>query len=1163
MATLRLTRLVMEGFKSFAGRVELPFPGSLIAIVGPNGAGKSNISDAIAWVLGEQSARLLRSQSMAEVIFAGSPNRPPLGAAEVAITISSSDGRWASTGGVLEVSRRVFRDGTSEYRLHGRKVRLKDVMDALFDAGLGTRAYAVIEQGRIGQVLSLRANERRALFEEAAGITRFRARRHEAELRLAETRANLVRIVDVSNEIRRSLEAVRKQARQTERYFELRDQLVATRSALLAGRRQAASRRLEERERAVAEATEQEAAEAARLAEAGARLEQARGVLDRCHEALAAARREEAEAQAAAVRCEAEEAAARREVEDALASVARAATEIASMEAQRRELEVRAETLTGALATTRSQLEAAQAASDAAQAAAAAAAAEATRVVAGAEEQRRHLLQALAVASEARAQVHRLEVEHEQSRFQLRRLQAEAARLRTHLGTLGTSEEEAARQSAEAEAALHAAEAAQEETRRRHAQLKAQRAEVARLRDAAAHARWQARHEREALERQLQTARTLPQALARVLRQEAVIGTVADFLDPPPELAPLFDRAFGELLSLPVLADEETLQHLFAALDRLEGRVEAVVADRSLPARPSPLLAAARVAERDLPWLSRALPRAATAESAAHAATLAAEDPDLVLVLPERGRRRGTRVTLAGGPSAGAGLLELRARHREALAAEQQTGVEEENLTAQLATLAERLETLEAELGQREEEGRRAAAAAAAARSLCEARHRERQRLERELEALGAEETRLTQELEALATRLHAAQEEAERLAQRVEEMERTAEELGQQAEAARGAAAAATAAAERAHSVVAVTRERLAAAERERAGCAREAAALAARLAAAVAEREAQQQRVEQARATVAARRADLALLLAAHRQASQRVAALTEEEAVTRARVEAESEKEEAQRRQHQAAQDALYAARLAVAEARAEVARIEQTAALVLPQGATPDATPPSEEELPAWEERERELAAQLAEVGPVNELALAERQALEERYAFLRTQRRDLERALESLAATIKELDDTCSARFLATLEEASRSFAEVFRTLFAGGDAYLELADPESPLESGIEVRVRPPGKHTQSVLLLSGGEKALAAIALLLALFRIRPAPFCVLDEVDAALDDSNVERLCRLLREMSAATQFILITHNRRTMAHADVLYGVTMAEPGVSRIVSVRLEE
>ena len=281
-----------------------------------------------------------------------------------------------------------------------------------------------------------------------------------------------------------------------------------------------------------------------------------------------------------------------------------------------------------------------------------------------------------------------------------------------------------------------------------------------------------------------------------------------------------------------------------------------------------------------------------------------------------------------------------------------------------------------------------------------------------------------------------------------------------------------------------------------------------------------------------------------------------------MVRAKVGAAEGEAESGRLAHLAARDAAHAARLALAEATGARERLEEAIAFTLAgQAELPEPPPP--EGVPELEVREQTLAAELEALGPVNELAVTERDELEQRHAFLKEQRRDLERSLESLNETVKELDATCAERFLATLSEVNVAFDDVFQRLFGGGEAKAELSDPDAPLESGIEIRVRPPGKHTQSVLLLSGGEKALAANALLLALFRIRPAPFCLLDEVDAPLDDANVERLAALLREMSEETQFLLITHNRRTMAHADVLYGVTMEEPGVSRIVSVRLEE
>jgi chromosome segregation protein len=317
MGTVRLASLTLEGFKSFATRVEMSFPGAIIAIVGPNGTGKSNISDAIAWVLGEQSARLLRSQNMADVIFAGAPSRPPLGAAQVTLALHSPDGRWPETGGTLAVARRVMRDGTSEYRLQGRRARLKDIVDELMDAGLGTRAYAIIEQGRIGQVLSLRATERRALFEEAAGITKFRARRHEAELKLAETNANLLRLADVAAEVKRSLDAARRQARRAEKHQELRRALAEVRAALFALRRAVLVARVEEKQQAVTAAALVEAEAAAALASGDAALAALRRELDAAQERLATARDQQATSEALSQRREAEEAATRREAVEA------------------------------------------------------------------------------------------------------------------------------------------------------------------------------------------------------------------------------------------------------------------------------------------------------------------------------------------------------------------------------------------------------------------------------------------------------------------------------------------------------------------------------------------------------------------------------------------------------------------------------------------------------------------------------------------------------------------------------------------------------------------------------------------------------------------------------------------------------------------------------
>lgn len=1162
MGAFRLASLQLEGFKSFAGRAELSFPAPMTAIVGPNGAGKSNICDAIAWVLGEQSARLLRSQNMAEVIFAGSPRRPPLGAAEVVLHLAADDGRWPDTDGRLQVSRRVFADGTSEYRVNGRRVRLKDVVDQLMDAGLGTRSYAIIEQGRIGQVLAARAVERRGLFEEAAGITKYRARRHEAELKLAETRANLTRLEDVAAEVKRSLDSTRRQARRAERALELRRQLRLVRTGLYALRRAMLDAEITIRREALLEAEARSAAAAAALARQEAALVSQRRTLEALQERLAAARAEEARCDGLAQRREAEEAAARREHADALARAEAAAVEAARLATQSTELGSRQEELTA-----RHQL--AEAASrDRAQEATAAAArageAEeaAAHAVRRAEEARRSVLAAAASATEARNRVHRLEVELEQAGFQLQRLLAEQERLGEHHGAAAAAVDTAVQAERESTAAQHEREERRRTLRHQHDCLAARVAELTAALDRTVHQRWQVRHEHEGVQRALATSRALPQALARALPESALQGTVAEHLDPNPEDARLLDQACGELLAAPVVAGEEHLVTLLRATPRSDGRIQVVVASREVTNEAPALLTRAVSDPSSVPWLAAALPRIAAAEDAAAAVSLAAADPDAVVVIDGGSLRRGNRVEIPGREDRLPGVLELRRRERELAGRESELADRERGLSAELGEARAAVETARGQVAALEEEVRTGAETVAADTSRREAAVREQTRLHRELEALAGELVRLEEEAATIRERLAAARTEAERLEERSRHSEGDLDEAGRAAERARQDAAQATTLSERSAGESALARERALSTQRELARHRAELEDVMAREAARRREEIEQRQRAEQAATTAAAARGDLEELLARRTAARREAEQLGAAESHQRRELAAAEESAATARSGHDTSREEAHAARLALTETRGGRDRLEEMIALTLGEN-EPLGEPPLAEQLPELEAEDRRLSAALEAIGPINELAVAERDELESRHRFLDEQRSDLERSLATLAATVKELDATCAERFLATLQEANSSFAEVFRILFGGGDAAVELSDPDSPLDSGIEVRVRPPGKHTQSVLLLSGGEKALAAVALLLALFRIRPAPFCVLDEVDAPLDDANVERFCALLRRMTAETQFLLITHNRRTMAHADIIYGVTMDEPGVSRTVSVRLEE
>jgi len=1163
MGSIRLLSLALEGFKSFASRAELSFPGDLIAIVGPNGSGKSNIADAIAWVLGEQSARLLRSQNMADVIFAGAPKRAPLGAAEVRLVLAAGDGRWPDTDGRLEISRRVFRDGTSEYRIGGRRARLKDVVDRLIDAGLGTRAYAIIEQGRIGQVLSARPTERRALFEEAAGITKYRVRRHEAELKLAETRANLLRVQDVATEVRRSLEAARRQARRAEKHLELRSHLAGIRAELFAGRRAALAATLTERHGTLNTCREQESEAAARLADADARAAELSAARDGVVEALQTARDEQSQCHASAERREAEETAARHEVDEAHARRDAAAAEAARLAAMADGLRRAEIDLVAAGAAASTTLASAEQAAAAATTRHEEAEAAAHTAAALAEDARRTLLAAASAATEGRNRVHRLELELEQNGYQRTRLAGEKERLAHHLGEVTASAREATEREAAAAHASHEMSERRGSLATRHDAIAARIVELAAERERVAHERWQARHEREGAERGLAATRALPQVLARALRADQVRGIVSDYLDPDPAAARLLDRACGDLLGLPVVAGAEAATALVERAPKGEGRVMAAVADPAVPPRSSPLLEGVPVADEDRGWLSRALPRADVAASLAEALTRAAADPDLVLLVPDGTVVRGGRIELPGKTAGVAGVMELKVRERDAARSERDAATREGALAEELEAAQHDVAAIAQDLQLVDAAARDGAEALAAAGSARQALQRDRARLEREADALAGEATRLEAELTSLTVQLEAGRTDAERLAVRASGLEAEVDALAREAGRGRDAAGLAHGEVERARGIVAVARERLQATSRELERHREQLADLASRQEHARAEADSQGHRAEAAASAGVQARADLEGLLARRVAAHHEVERLTTQREELKGSLADATALAERSRAAHLAARDASHGAELALAEAQGNWERLEETIALTLGADATlPDEALPAEQTA-ALERDEQRLVKDLEELGPVNELAVAQRNELEARHRFLQEQKRDLERSLESLLATATELDATCAERFLATLEEANRSFDAVFRELFGGGEARAELSDPEAPLESGIELRVKPPGKHTQSALLLSGGEKALAAIALLLALFRIRPAPFCLLDEIDAPLDDANVERLCRLLRDMSGETQFLVITHNRRTMAHADVIYGVTMAEPGVSRTVSVRLEE
>ncbi len=1147
------------------------------AIVGPNGSGKSNIVDAILWVLGEQSPSLLRLKNMGDLVFAGSVRRPPAGAAEVTLRLGSEDGLWNATDGRLDVTRRVYRKGPSDYRLNGRSSRLRDVQDELLAIGLGTRSYAIIEQGRVGQVLSARPVDRRVLLEEAAGISQYKARRHSAELKLEATKQNLLRLEDVIAEVDRSLRQLNRQARAAERHQKLESEL---NDRLLDLYRIQGRSLQDEREsvaRTLAQAENEAAATAAALASTESEVAQQRETVDQIRTERDAAREEVAALQSS---CERRETFLSRSADlldslrgnlERLRNESRAVGEstsalddrMASAKEQRDELQAM-------LAAARQQLEKASAAHHQR-------VAEGQQAEGTASERRQQLLRCISSLTESRNRLGDLERELDRLAYSRTSLNHERERV---AGRYRESREQ--HEEARATAAVAAKRHEELEAQRRH--LEEERSgkdsEIAdadhrleRLGDEL----WNLRHTRDGAERELARTQAAVDQVSAVLADEDVFGQVSDYVHPDAELAPVLDRVWRELLDLPVIsvaASQSALAEVFA---RSDGRMRMAVRDPERSPEPptsSPsaltnavaLLDEAGIAPAERGWIEHVLPPAYRCQnSTADVRAVAVSMPHARFLDTSGLVHRGGTIELPAAGAADRGVLALRAQRDAVLveiAAVEARIAESRSLREALAAQRQQLSLQVNELGPQLLEAQQAQARTATVEQSLSSEVR---RLQRELEALDGEIDRTRQQHEEASERQRRLTAEVTSLEDRGQELEAAMEAANEAVERHRAGLTAAARELDQSkgHERLAAERARTASAELER--LQHEQSELQRRQQALGEESTSTTQRLEATEDEVVHTRTKLAEeqgMLASARERERQLRERSEEAGATLSRLESEVVQ---RRREHEARRETVH--ELQMQRTRVNSSWDALSSQVVHELGSTLEGILGSP---PAGEVSEKELGEQIAairdrldKIGPVNLLAVREVEELTERSTFLHTQRKDLVDSVRSLEGTIGEIDTTCTERFVETFSQVNQVFLETFAYLFGGGSAKLILVDEDNPLESGIDIIAQPPGKKNQSVQLLSGGEKALAALSLLISLFRIKPSPFCILDEVDAPLDDANVERLADIVRAMTAHTQFVMITHNRRTMARADVLYGVTMEEPGVSKVVSVRMEE
>jgi chromosome segregation protein len=1185
-----LKRLEIFGFKSFADKTELDFGPGITAVVGPNGSGKSNVSDAIRWVLGEQSAKALRGGNMADVIFAGSDGKKAMGFAQVSLVLDNSDGKLGIGFTEVMVTRRVDRSGEGEYFINQVPCRLKDVQDLFLDTGVGKDNYSIIGQGKIDEILSTKPEDRRALFEEAAGISRYKARKREAQRRLEETEQNLLRITDIIGELGNQMDSLADQARRAEVYSELNTELTRLDVGLIAHalggvaakleKQQGENERLQEKLKEIEEKLQagEQAAEVARtlaesldqeLAVVNTQLNEATGRLERAEGRLALAGQEQKSAQAEGQRLD-------QELTVLEAKLATVAGELAALDSQVAELQASVTAVAAELSAKEQALGAAQAD-----------VAAASRQV---EERKDRIVAIL-----------QMEAEKKNAALAADRAGEDAARRMARLA--------GEREKAEQEAAA---------AREASAALSAQRTQLAADRDTAANDLTAARKRRQEKEQQLtelqqksgslreqiQGASSRLGAIEEMMnafegyqkgtrtvllgREQGhawaadVQGAVAEVIRTEPKYEKAVETALGGAIQNIITATDTGAKAAIEHLKRTNGgratflplntiRANSFRSDeerefRGAPGILGPAIDLVRFDERFRPAMASLLGR-----------TLIAEDMDAALAFGRKSGQRYRLVTLDGELLAAGGALTggstggqgsgLLSRERE-----------RDELTQKIATLREELTT---------------------ARKAYELAQVDRDMVARQIQEK-------EQDLRSIETRITQAEGEARRLegeARRWADVLKTYEtEAGMiEADAQAGAQSAEGFRAELAR--LAEERQALEAdvARLNAEGQARlavlddqgkEITAIQVKLAEvnqALRGLQANRSRLVSERDSL---RSDKLARMAQKEEAAQRQVAAgtdmesahTEQEAATVEKQQFDSQRAHLQTRKLEALeqvnnreremrtlrrQQTESQSRLGQGEVEAARLHMEQEGLVTRLEegyGLTPADVAGKElqdEEVAFARERTHDLREQIRELGPVNLQAIDEYRTAQERFVFLQGQHDDLTEAKESLYRAVEELDKRIKTHFLESFQVIRREFQVVYQELFEGGKADLNLVDENDLLETGIEIIAQPPGKKPQVLSLLSGGERAMTASALLFALLRVKPTPFVVLDEVEAALDEANVERIGKYLRSysQSGGVQFICITHQRGTMEVADALYGVTMEGTGVSRVVSVRL--
>ena len=1238
---LKLRKVELFGFKSFCEKTLITFSGSgVTCIVGPNGCGKSNIVDAVSWVLGEQSHKMLRAERMSDCIFNGTATRPPMGLAEVTLTLVDaelsevvakvmdaelvsetgaaaqasapepaptapvSDGRkaWKKRAtekpavvlrpGEVVVGRRLYRSGQSEYLVNGRVARLRDVQEIFMGVGLGPDSYAIIEQGRIGQILNSKPLDRRAIIEEAAGITMYKTKRRLAEAKLEASKVNLARVNDIFVEVEKQLASLKRQASKARRYAELREQMRGLLRIVLAskaGQLDAEASRLEavlgemeaaeaQQVRSVEELEGEQERLSGRTYELDAELRHTQNVLnqtaldlDRAENRITFNREQSTQLQSRVAHLAIDIEQAERQAFDLTERVREHRELVARLRAAARSLESALRQATervSASAADQGLLEAR---------------------IAELRECAGSLVEKAAQAQAESLQAHEASARH--SAFQAQRarslntLEQEHAGLGAGIRIADDAFEQSQQRAEELASAVRNEQSHLASLRQSH-ELTAQRLERARRELSAERARHASIEQ--ILRERAYTADAV-QKLFNVSGQGSssgfrAVGLLADYAEVPEQYEGAIEQFFRDELEYIVVESFDQARAGVALLrNEMGGRatffvdsIHGLDIDKSeidlgssMPGdfieRLDRLVEFREPLGPNTKYFLKKLRTAYLVETPAAAERMACANPHSYFLTPDGTCYHGRMVSGGRKDDAGPLALKRELRQRETELARLEVIAREGEV--ELSRLASEIATAELHLSATTAAHLEAEKNLVAAIHQREQAHREFARVEQQVGTEREEIARLRAEAEAARIR---------------------AEQAGSEhAEAMRSRAQAEAQAAQAAETLSGLRRD-FQQLQEQVVACREELAVMAERLGSAeTAEHRLDTEMAESHERVGGLRQRHQALLSertdveASSQQLRQQVEDLRREKArLTEHQATLETEWQQARSRCGHI-DESLRGRRQSLDELRAErnhhqieKARndsdrdyLRQTCVSEL--NAQPEELMAQEprllraEELASAEANYSEMKARVEAMGPVNMMALEEFQECEQREAFLRRERDDLVQSIENTQLTIHELDEVSQKKFEEAFHFINAHFAVAFQSLFGGGHGEMRLSEPDSSGESGIDIVAQPPGKRLQNVFLLSGGEKALTALALLIAVFRYQPSPFCILDEVDAPLDEANVGRFSKMLAEMCGQTQFIVVTHNRKTMEIGSVLYGVTMQEPGISKLVSVKWEE